>query len=125
MRYELYFRGIKIGVVAEDDSDFPNLWGTIIYDESLAQPTTEEQKRLATFLELNRDSNRLLDIEDEQDVSGQLAAIDKQLASYNEYIETDDWILITAHGEAIRILCPFFRSDGGIVWRWNPSKGKN
>ena len=123
MRYELYFREIKIGVVSDVESDFPNLWGTIAYDESLTQPTTDERKRLARFVELNRESIRLVDIEHEQDVTSELDAINKHLESYYDFIETDDWILVSDNGERIPILCPIFRHDGEIVWRWNPQHG--
>jgi len=120
MRYELHFREMKIGDVTEADADFPNLWGTITYDGSLQCPTSEEQKRLARFIELNRDSIRLVDIEHEQDVSAELDAINKELEAFDDYIETDDWLLITQEGETLPILCPILRHDGEIVWRWNP-----
>ncbi len=120
MRYELYFRDMKIGDITEDDADFPNLWGTITYNESINRPTTEEQERLARFVELNQDSIRLVDVEHEQDVSAELDVINKELEAFNDYIETDDWLLVTDHGKRLPILCPILRHDGEIVWRWNP-----
>jgi len=119
MRYELHFRDMKIGDVTEDDADFPNLWGTIAYNKSLECPISEEQKRLARFIELNQDSIRLVDLEHEQDVSDELDAINKELEAFNDYIETDDWFLIADNGKTLPILCPILRYDCEIVWRWN------
>ncbi|MCB9927781.1 MAG: hypothetical protein H6822_36965 [Planctomycetaceae bacterium] len=119
MRYELHFRDFKIGDVIEDDTDFPNLWGRIAYNDSLKCPTSEEQTRLVRFIELNQDSIRLVDLESEQDVSHDLDAINKELEAFTDYIETDDWLLIADNGKRLPILCPILRHDGEIVWRWN------
>ena len=120
MRYELHLRNMKIGDVTEQEADFPNLWGTITYSESLERPTCDEHKRLARFLKLNRDSIRLIDIEHEQDVSAELDAINRELEAFKDYIETGDWLLITENGIRLPILCPIFGHDCEIVWRWNP-----
>jgi hypothetical protein len=122
MRYDLYFGDIRVGAVTEKDSDFPNLWGAITYDESMSQPISDERTRLARFLELNQESIRLVDIEHEQDVSSELDAVSKQLEAFNDYIETDDWRLVDETGNSLPILVPIFRHDGEIVWRWNPGK---
>ena len=125
MRYELYFRDVKIGDVTEDDADFPSLRGTINYDASMTRPSTEEQQRLARFLELNRYSFRLVDVEHEQDVAAEFDAANKELEAFDYYIESDEWLLIAISGERLPILCPFLRHDGGIVWRWNPKQMGN
>jgi hypothetical protein len=125
MQYELHFRDIKIGVVTEDDCDFPNLWGRIAYNEPLICPSSDEQQRLARFLQLNRDSIRLIDLEDEQNVSAELDVINKELETFNDYFETDDWLLIDDSRKIHPILCPIFRHDGEIVWRWNPCDTKH
>lgn len=111
---------MKVGRVIDDDSDFPNLWGRISYDESLLHPQTEEQRRLAKFVELDRQSMQLIDIEHERDVSQELTAIIAQMEQYQDYIESDDWHLIDDQGAKHPILCPVLREGGEIVWRWNP-----
>ncbi len=122
MRYDLFFGTQKVGVVTDVDSDFPNLWGRIVYDESLSDPRTDEGARLARFVELNRESIRLIDIEHERDVSQELAALNTELEGYNDFIETDRWRLIDESGKEHPILVPIFRPGGEIVWRWDPSR---
>lgn len=125
MQYALCLREIKIGIVTENDCDFPNLMGTIIFDESLTQLSSGEGKRLARFLELNKESSRLVGIEHEQDVSIELATVNKQLEDYIDYIDTQDWILITDNGKELPILCPIFHTNGEIVWRWDIREASN
>lgn len=119
MRYDLYFNDIRVGMVTEQDSDFPNLWGVIEYDASILNPTSEERIRLARFLELNRESIRLVDIEHEQDVANELNAVNQQLEAFNDFIESDSWLLIDEAGRTRPILVPIFRHDGEMMWRWN------
>ena len=45
----------------------------------------------------------------------------KQLEAFNDYIETDDLVLVAESGKRLPILCPILRHGGEIVWRWNPS----
>jgi hypothetical protein len=120
MRYDLYLGDLKVGVVTEEDMDFPNLWGRIEYDESLSRSKAGEAFRLARFLELSRESIRLVDTEHEQDVSKELDVLNAQLEEYQDYVETDDWFLVDEKGIKHPILCPIFRHCGEIVWRWNP-----
>jgi hypothetical protein len=117
-RYDLVFGSIKVGVVTPTDSDFPNLWGEITYDPRLENPQTPDAARFAKFVALNRESTRLVDMEHEQDVSRELDAINAELESYNDYIESEEWYLIDASDTRLRILCPVLRGTGEIVWRW-------
>lgn len=120
MRYDLYLGPLKVGIVTEQDKDFPNLWGQIAYDKSLLNPNTEAMNRLARFIDLSCESIRLVDIEHEQDVADELAVLNKQLEQFQDYIDTDDWVLVDDKGERHLILCPILRHGGEIVWRWNP-----
>ncbi len=122
MQYDLHFRDIRVGAVTENDRDFPNLWGDIEFDAAISQPISKEEARLARFIELNRESIRLADTEDQQDVTGELNVVDKQLEAFSDYIESDDWMLVDESGKTLPILVPIFRHDGEIVWRWNPDK---
>jgi hypothetical protein len=118
--FSLFLGDCRIGRVAYEDSDFPNVWGRLTVDETLAQPTTPTAQRIARFLELNRAGIRLVDVENERDVSAELAEINRQLESFNDYVETDDWRLVDDEGQVHPILCPIVRDGGEIVWRWNP-----
>ena len=119
MRYELRFRDIHVGIVTLKDSDFPNLWGDIDYDDVISHPTSENEIRMSQFIELNRESTRLVDLEDQEDVAAKLDLVNQQLVHFNDYIESDDWLLVNEGGETLPILVPMFRNDREIVWRWN------
>lgn len=122
IRYSLFLGDLRIGIVNLEDSDFPNVWGQITFDRSLSQPATAGAVRLARFIDLNRESIRLVDVEHEQDVSAELDAVNRELEKYSDYIETDDWRLVDDQGAQHPILCPIFRHGGEIVWRWNPGR---
>jgi hypothetical protein len=124
-RYDLVFGSLKVGVVIQTASDFPNLWGDIEYDPALAKSRSPEVARFVRFVTLNRESTRLVDIEDEQDVSRELAEVNAELEGYTDYIESEDWYLIDADGRRFAIMCPILRGSGEIVWRWDlPSARK-
>jgi hypothetical protein len=123
-RFDLYFGSLKVGVVTQSDSDFPNLWGNIAYDPSLRVPQSAEIAHFVRFVVLNQESTRLLDMEHEQDTSREQGAVGAELeAYYKDYIESEQWYLIDEHGQRLPILCPILRGSSEIVWRWNPGGG--
>ena len=123
-RYLLYFGLLKIGVVTETDSDFPNLWGEIAEEPELAEPRTDEIVRLARFLALNREATRLADLEDAQSMGPEQEAVNAELETRStDDIESEDWHLIDELGRKMPILCPILRGPIEIVWRWNPGRG--
>ena len=118
-KYHLYFGDLKVGMVVKKASDFPNLWGAITYSEWLSDPQTPEEIRVAEFLELNRKSIYLIDVEQERDVSVDIAKINQQLNDYLDLVETDAWYLLDESSHKHLILCPIFRHGNEVVWRWN------
>ena len=124
--YDLHFGSLKVGVVTENDRDFPNLWGDIVYDAALADPQTDDLARLSKFVSLNRESTRLMDLEEKKHTANDQPRIDAELkrinaeleAHYQEYVESEDWHLIDTCGCDQPILCPLLRGEGEIVWRW-------
>lgn len=117
--FGLYFGPLKIGRVIQTDSDFPNLWGNITYDPALGNPQMAEVSR---FIALNRECTRLADMEQESDIFQEQEAVNTELeAYYLSYVESEDWHLIDEQGDKLPILCPIFRGDSEIVWRWNSS----
>lgn len=119
MQHELKFGNTLVGLITLTDADFPNVWGEIVLDGSLVNPACAERTRMAEFIRLNRECTRLADIEHEQDVAYQLDAVNKQLECYSDYIGTNDWVLISPDSETAGIMCPIFRDDNELVWRWN------
>lgn len=125
MRYKLYFRRVLIGDVVESDSDFPNVYGVISFADSVTHPASVEDSRVARFLDLSRESTRLVNAEHDRDVSIELRAVNLALIAFNEYIFSNDWRLVDESGEALPILCPMVHDSDEIVWRWNPSAPKS
>jgi hypothetical protein len=123
-RYELYFGSLKVGVVTETDSDFPNLWGTIAYEPWVCSPQSPEEGRLARYVALNKESTRLMDMGDAVDVACERAAINAELeAGYtDDYVLSVEWWLVDRGGQKVPILCPILRGDGDLVWRWDPRR---
>jgi hypothetical protein len=114
-RYDLVFGSLKVGVVRQTDSDFPNLWGEIIYDPGLENAQSPKVRRFVQFVSLNRESTRLIDMEHEQDVSRELAAVNAELEKYLDYIESEDWYLIAKDGRCVAIMAPILRGANEIV----------
>ena len=122
-RYDLYFGSLKVGTVAHTDSDFPNLWGTITYEPWLSAPQTPEAIRFARFVALNKESTRLVDMEDQVDTSREQAAVNTELeAGFMDVVESEGWRLVDDCSRELPILCPILRGDGDLVWRWDPSR---
>ena len=122
-RYGLYFGSLKVGVVTKTDSDFPNLCGSITNDPALSKSPSPEAAGVARFVALNKESTRLVDMEHEQDTSREQAAVNAELETgYMEYVESEEWRLFYDRGRELPILCPIFRWDDDIVWRWNPAR---
>lgn len=123
-RYDLYFGALKVGVVLQTDSDFPNLLGTVVYEPWLAQPQSSEAIRLTRFVALNKESTRLVDVEHEEDISREQAAVNAELeAEYMDYVESEQWRLVDRSGRELPIPCPIFRGKGDLVWRWELGRG--
>jgi hypothetical protein len=41
-RYNLYFGTLKVGTVTQTNSDFPNLWGTVVYEPWVSGPQSPD-----------------------------------------------------------------------------------
>ena len=123
-RYDLYFGALKVGVVTRTDSDFPNLWGTIACELWLSSPRSREEERLVRYFALDRECNRLLEVEHEVDNFREQAAIIAEIeAEFMDVVESEEWRLVDGGGGELPILCPGFHDDGGLVWRWGSGRG--
>ena len=121
--YELYHGSLKVGTVTNTDSDFPNLWGTIAYELWLSNPHSLEGARFARFVALNKESIRLVDSEHERDTSREQAVVNAELETeFMDYIESEEWRLVDGRGRDLPILCPIFRDDHELVWRWDTGR---
>ena len=88
-RYDLYFGSLKVGVVTRTDSDFPNLWGTIACEPWLSSPRSREEERLVRYFALDRECNRLLEVEHEVDNFREQAAIIAEIEA--EFMDVVEW----------------------------------
>jgi hypothetical protein len=122
-RYDLFFGSLKVGLVTQTGSDFPNVSGTIAYEPWLSSPQAPEAVRFARFVALNKESTRLVDMEHEVDTFREQAAINAELeAGFMDYVESEEWRLIDRSGRELPILCPVLHGDGDLVWRWDPRR---
>lgn len=123
-RYELFLGSVKIGTVTQTDSDFPSLWGTLAREPWLSRPRSPDQERFARFVALNREITRLLDVEHQVDTSREQAALNAEMeAGFMEYVDSMEWRLVDLRGRELPILCPIFRDDDEVAWRWDPDRG--
>jgi hypothetical protein len=125
-RYDLYFGSLKVGVVTETDGDFPNLFGTIVYEPWVSSPQSPEEERLARFVALNKKSTRLMDIGDHVEVACEREAVNAELeAGFTDYnVWSEKWWLVDRGGRKLPVLCPILRGDGDLVWRWDPRRAR-
>jgi hypothetical protein len=120
-RFDLFYGSTKVGVVFLVDGDDPDLLGNIVNDSAVSNPATAEAMRLARFIALSRESARLLDEMDEPGPTPEQEAIDAELEEAGRsFVDSDDWCLVNVLGCRLPILCPLFRGEDEIVWRWNP-----
>lgn len=119
MSYELYFSDTKVGTIEYLESDFPSLYGQIIFDEKYLISNEPEISRVKQYLKLQAESCRFLDIEHEQTVETELEKINSKLDEYMDLIETDEWYLVDIDRRKHCILSPIIRLDNEVTWRWN------
>src|SRR5262249_32939397 len=91
----------------------------------LGKPKSALLRRFVKFILLNRESTRLIDVEDEKDVSAEIATVNTELEDYRDIIESEDWYLEDESGRRVAIMSPILRGESEIVWRWDlPSQRK-
>ncbi len=112
-RYRLFYRDIELGEVGEEDSDFPNLFGSfhpIAFDNQ-----TLLSDHLQRYIAYSIAADGLMQ-EGNEDEWDKFAAENE--AQFLDLIETDDWHL-SDEGRIVGILIPNFCQNSKIVWRWN------
>ncbi len=121
-RYDLFYGSLRVGTVIRRDADFPNLWGSILYDASLSEPPSPEVARLAKFIALGQKSIQLLNMWDGRGPSPELDAVNAEMESTClDFVDSEEWYLVDGRGHRSPILCPVPRDGDEIVWRWNPA----
>ena len=104
--------------MAQTDSDFPNLWGTIIYEPWLSAPLTPEAIRFARFVALNKESTRLVDMEDQVVSSREQEVVNAELeAEFMDVVESEGWRLVDdcSRGVADPVSHPPRRRRSGVA----------
>jgi len=111
--YRLFFRDLYLGVVVQDDFDFPNLFGTFTLADKVGED--ELSRHLLNYIEQSIIGNGLM----EDDKMDEWEKFENALSErFLDLIETDDWYLM-ADGKREPIMIPIFCRDKGIVWRWD------
>lgn len=120
MSYVLYFGRTRIGETTDVEDDKMTAGGTLILELDQASATTAEAERLIEFIRLNQDCLRLTEqLETVPDLAAELDAKNHQLADFSDLAESHKWHVRDDAQQRRRILCPIFRRNGQITWRWD------
>ncbi len=111
MKYELYFKELKVASVAHSNSDFPNLSGRY----SLALDLEKKNKLIHEYIVYSVQASIFMDEDEER----WQEFMEEEEHKFFDLIECDDWKLISEKGELHPILIPNFIHNNEIVWRWN------
>jgi len=113
--YRLFFRDLDLGTIVQEDSDFPNLFGTFTPSDHSGEGSLWQH--LQDYMAHSIAGDILM----EQDKVDEFDAFEKQAGDrFDDLIETDDWYILE-NGKREPILIPIFCRDNAIVWRWNVS----
>ena len=110
-KYELFFGDIHIGSLVETGWDMRSA-GTIEYDFNYLEPE-EKHTRLAKYIRLSIESSRYLENGDEENYQ----ACCEEENKYLDFINSEDWYIVTHDGKKEKILCPAFHENDEIVWQ--------
>ena len=117
--YRLFYRDIELGGVVEEDSDFPNLFGT--FQPIASDDQSSVLDHLQRYIAYSVAADQLMQEGKEEEWDRFAAENEPQ---FLDLIETDDWHL--RDGDGIEpILVPNFCQNNAIVWRWNVSPGSD
>ena len=109
-QYKLLFRDIEIGMIRQEDVDFPNVWGT--FEPSPATDHPEVRAHVQRYIDYSREADKLI----LQDDSEWDRFISQNESQFLDLIECDDWWLVDGAEERHPILIPNFCVNG-VVWR--------
>jgi hypothetical protein len=114
--YRLFFGDLEIATVAEEDADFPNVWGT--YSLTLGDRSTPEIQKIVKYIEYSIASSRIGEESDYGQESIDFETQDED--QFLDLIDSDDWYFTEdGTGKRYYLLIPIFHSDRDIGWRWN------
>jgi hypothetical protein len=114
-KYKLLFRDIDVGVIRQQNVDFPNLWGQ--FEMSCNEDCPETRAHIQRYIEYSREADRLM-LQDDKPGSEWDVFRSQNETKFVNLIESEDWWLVDEHGMRHAILIPRFCVDG-VVWRWN------
>jgi hypothetical protein len=114
-RYVLLYGGLEIGEVVEQDSDFPNCFGTWMPSANTDYP--ELRRRIRAYIEYSEHADSLMVGGDEWE-----AYTGEREPEFNDLIESAEWALRDENGVRHWLLVPNFCRGGELVWRYNPGR---
>ena len=119
-RFTLFYGPMEIGTVFQVEGYFSDQWGHIALGRALVDPQTAEAMRLAQFIALNRESTRLWENSEPDELSAEKEAVTAELEAIGHGLfDSEDWCLVNILGHRLPILCPVFRDEDEIEWQWN------
>ena len=116
-QYRLFYRDTELGEVVEEDSDFPNLFGT--FHLTMSDDQSPVRDHIQHYIAYSVAADKLMQEGKEKEWDRFAAENEPQ---FLDLIETDDWQLRSEEGIE-PILIPNFGQNNAVVWRWNVSPG--
>jgi hypothetical protein len=108
MKYRLYYQEIEIGVVVENDSNFPNVYG------DLHLTINELPISINRYIKYSKELKRVLEKNDENEIN---KYIEDHERDFFELINSNSWFLIDENNKKENILIPIF-DNNKLIWRW-------
>jgi len=110
MKYDLFYKEIRLGSITRKGSDFPSLFGQY----SLLPFLKLEPSLLNQYITYSIQANQMM-----ENQSKWIEFIEKEEHKYAELIDSEDWKLIDKDGKSHKTLIPIFCENNEIIWRWN------
>ena len=114
--HKLFFRDIEVGVITDDDLDFPRLSGR--YSVAITGDESPTHRHIVDYVTYSIEAWKLAN--DENDTTGD--AWDEYMAEHEskfiDLIETQDWHVLK--GTEDQCICiPNFGPKGEVIWSWD------
>ena len=115
-RYVLLYGDVELGEVTQQDSDFPNCFGS--WRPYARADNAELRSYIRAYVEFCEHSDSLLTPEHHATPASEAYTLERE-PEFEELIESTEWALRGEAGVRDGILVPLFSVGGKLGWRWN------
>lgn len=107
MNYKLFFRGLEIGIVTQNDQDCTNYYGKYTL-------TSDPYGLIVRYIDYSIRASAVYEV----DESGWNDFMESEEAEFEELLNPDNWLMLDEQGRLHQIMVPVFYKDAEMVWRW-------